>query len=190
MFGTDSDKNNPAPAAPATSSPTGTAPLIEPTSTADPVPPPNTTIAPAPAPAPVPNQTAPYLEMPKPESNSTPGSTSFLTSGSAASKPVSGTPAMPTPVAIPPEGSDELMKIKQQALQNLAPLIDKLDQPPEERFKTLMMMIRASDNPQYLDEAYGAANGIKDEKQKAQALLDVVNEINYFTQNKTGENKT
>ena len=46
------------------------------------------------------------------------------------------------------------------------------------------MMIQASDDQSLIQQAYDAANSITDEKIKAQALLDVVNEINYFTQNK------
>jgi hypothetical protein len=45
-----------------------------------------------------------------------------------------------------------------------------------------MMMIQASDNADLIPEAYETANQIPDEKVRAQALLDVVNEINYFTQ--------
>jgi hypothetical protein len=78
--------------------------------------------------------------------------------------------------------TDDLVKMKQQALQHLEPLVDKLDQTPEEKFKTTMMLIQASDNSDLLKEAYEAANAIKDEKARAHALLDVVNEINYFTQ--------
>jgi len=47
----------------------------------------------------------------------------------------------------------------------------------------LMMMIQASDNQELVKAAYDAAHSIPDEKVKAQALLDIVNEINYFTQN-------
>jgi hypothetical protein len=81
---------------------------------------------------------------------------------------------------------DELLKLKQQALQNLAPLVDHLDQDPEAKFKTTMMMIQASDNADLIPDAYEAANKIQDEKVRAQALLDVVNEINYFTQHPSG----
>lgn len=80
-----------------------------------------------------------------------------------------------------PDG-EELLDIKQRALQSLTPLIDQLDQTAEEKFKTLMMLIQASDNSELVKEAYAAANEITDEKIRAQALLDVVNEINYFTQ--------
>jgi hypothetical protein len=45
-----------------------------------------------------------------------------------------------------------------------------------------MMLIQASDDQSLVQSAYDAANQITDEKARAQALLDVVNEINYFTQ--------
>lgn len=81
-----------------------------------------------------------------------------------------------------PIGSDDLMNIKQQALNQLSPLVGHLDQTPEEKFRTTMMMIQASDNQDLVKDAYAAAQEITDEKAKAQALLDIVNEINYFTQ--------
>jgi hypothetical protein len=91
--------------------------------------------------------------------------------------------AKPTAASLVSDGNeDELLKLKQQALQSLAPLVDHLDQDPNEKFKTTMMMIQASDNADLIPEAYDAANKIPDEKARAQALLDVINEINYFTQ--------
>jgi hypothetical protein len=77
---------------------------------------------------------------------------------------------------------DNLLDIKRQALQQLTPLIDRLDQTPEEKFRTTMMMIQASDNNSLVKQAYEAAQQITDENARAQALLDIVNEINYFTQ--------
>ncbi len=95
----------------------------------------------------------------------------------------------PTPTAAPAPsagGSSDLISLKQQALQSLSPLLAHLDQSPEEKFKTTMMMIQASDDQSLVQTAYDAAQSITDEKEKAQALLDIVNEINYFTQQGTG----
>jgi hypothetical protein len=86
--------------------------------------------------------------------------------------------ATATPVAI----DNDLLELKQKALQDLTPLVSKLDQTPDEKFRTTMMMIQASDNKALLPDAYTAAQAIPDEKMRAQALLDVINEINYFTQ--------
>lgn len=80
-----------------------------------------------------------------------------------------------------PLADDKLLDIKKQALGELSPLVSHLDQSPEEKFKTTMMMIQAADNQALIPEAYAAAKDISDEKARAQALLDIVNEINYFT---------
>jgi hypothetical protein len=77
--------------------------------------------------------------------------------------------------------SSSLLDIKQQALQSLSPLLGHLDQTPEEKFRTTMMLIQASDNQDLVKVAFESAQAITDEKVRAQALLDIVNEINYFT---------
>lgn len=76
---------------------------------------------------------------------------------------------------------ETLVGIKQQALEQLNPLVDQLEQSPEERFRTTMMMIQASDNQELIKQAFEVAQKIDDDKARAQALLDVINEINYFT---------
>ncbi len=78
------------------------------------------------------------------------------------------------------QDSGDLTSLKQQALQELSPLLGQLDQTPEEKFRTTMMMIQAADDQTLIPTAYEAAKQIKDDKARAQALLDVVNEINYF----------
>ncbi len=75
----------------------------------------------------------------------------------------------------------ELIDIKQHALSELAPLIDQLDLPPEEKFHAIMMVIQATDDQNLVKAAYEAAHSIEDEKIRGQALLSIVNEINYFT---------
>lgn len=85
----------------------------------------------------------------------------------------------PTPQ---PGVDNDLVNIKQQALSQLSPLVSHLDQTAEEKFRTTMMMIQATDDQSLLKEAYDAAQKIEDDKIRAQALLDVINEINYFTQ--------
>jgi hypothetical protein len=112
----------------------------------------------------------------------------------ADSHPASVTPeaALPSPSTTPVSaeskqsdlivsaGDDSLINIKQMALQQLKPLVGHLDQTPEEQFRTTMMMIQAADDQSLISKAYQAASAITDQKVRAQALLDVVNEINYF----------
>lgn len=77
--------------------------------------------------------------------------------------------------------TSELFDIKQAALKQLRPLVQHLDQSPEERFETILMMLRSSDDATLVQAAFEAAQAIEDEKRKADALLDVVNEVNYLT---------
>jgi hypothetical protein len=99
-------------------------------------------------------------------------------------------PVHPSNTIATTAGDDDLLGLKQQALQNLQPLVSHLDQSPQEKFRTTMMLIQATDNSALVKQAYEAANQITDEKTRAQALLDVVNEINYFTQPHGGEPET
>ena len=78
----------------------------------------------------------------------------------------------------------DLINIKHDALSELSPLVSHIDQTPTEKFRTLMMMIQGADDKSLIKPAYEAAKAIEDEKERAQALLDIVNEINYFTQPK------
>lgn len=102
--------------------------------------------------------------------------------------PSSVTPSLTTPqrsITPAPGGDDGLLAIKQQALAQLSPLVDKLDQTPEEKFRLTMTMIQASDDHSLIKTAYDAAQKISDEKIRAESLLSIVNEVNYFSQKAT-----
>lgn len=112
----------------------------------------------------------------------------FNAQANAPAPPPTDDPATPpaaeetvTPSGAPVQ-NDDLLAIKQNALKQLSPLVSHLDQNPEEKFRTTMMMIQAADDQSLIKDAYEAAQNISDEKARAQALLDIVNEINYFTQ--------
>lgn len=98
-------------------------------------------------------------------------------------KPQTTTPDM-TDTDLSSGSDSELDGIKNKALKEITPLLDKLDLPPLEKFKTIMMTIQAGDNKELIPSAYQAAEKIESESEKAQALLDVINEINYFSNNK------
>ena len=92
------------------------------------------------------------------------------------------TPSLSSSPSLSPSSSTDLAELKKKALNELSPLVQLLDQEPSDKFKTLMMMIQASDDQSLIPQAYEAASKISNDKEKAQALLDVVNEINYFSQ--------
>jgi len=80
--------------------------------------------------------------------------------------------------------NSDLDEIKSKALKDITPLLDKLNLPPLEKFKTVMMTIQAGDSKELIPTAYEIAGKIDNESEKAQALLDVINEINYFSNDK------
>jgi hypothetical protein len=118
-------------------------------------------------------------------SNDTPAAPSAIPTPSSASDFIAtddkGQPDTSAP-SVSPAAGGELLDIKQQALKQLSPLVGHLNQSAEEKFRTTMMMIQASDDQSLIPTAYAAAKEISDEKTRAQALLDIINEINYFTQ--------
>jgi len=78
-------------------------------------------------------------------------------------------------------GSSELDGIKLDALKELRPLMDKVELPAEEKFDTYLMLIRSTDDKTLIDPAHKAAQGIADEKRKAEALLEIIKEIDYLS---------
>ncbi len=106
---------------------------------------------------------------------------SFATDAPApVSDPVAN--AETAPVLAPGFGdSPELDSMKKSALEDLRPLVEKLDLPADEKFDTLLLLIRSTDDKSLLASAHEAARGIVDETKRAQALLDVIKEIDYFS---------
>ncbi len=88
-------------------------------------------------------------------------------------------PPMPAPAPAMP--ATDLDGIKKNALEELRPLMDKVDLPAEEKFDTYLMLIRSTDDSSLIAPAYAAAQSISDEKRRAEALLDVVKEIDYLS---------
>lgn len=88
-------------------------------------------------------------------------------------------PVAPEPSPTPALGGD-LESIKKGALNDLRPLVDKLDVSPEEKFDTYLLLLRSTDDQALIPQAYEAARNIGDEARKAQALLDIIKEIDYL----------
>jgi hypothetical protein len=86
---------------------------------------------------------------------------------------------MPTPLSSTP--ATDLEGVKKDAIQELRPLIDHIDLPPEEKFDTYLLLIRSTDDATLIAPAHTAAVSITDEKRKAEALLDIIKEIDYLS---------
>lgn len=74
--------------------------------------------------------------------------------------------------------------IKKDALGELRPLVDKLTVSPEEKFDTYLLLIRSTDDDSLIGPAHEAAKAIPDEARRAEALLDIIKEIDYLSQQK------
>lgn len=102
-------------------------------------------------------------------------------------EPVAAMPTMPDPVmaqpAMPtmPAMSGDLESIKKDALSELRPLVDKLNVAPEEKFDTYLLLLRSTDDQALIGPAHEAARNITDEARRAQALLDIIKEIDYLS---------
>lgn len=82
--------------------------------------------------------------------------------------------------ASPAQTDGSLDGIKQEALGELRPLVDKLNVSPEEKFDTYLLLIRSTDDKSLVAPAHEAAKAIKDEAKRADALLNVIKEIDYL----------
>lgn len=80
--------------------------------------------------------------------------------------------------------SGTLDSIKKDALQELRPLMDKVELPAEEKFDTYLMLIRSTDDAELIAPAHTAAAAIADEKRRAEALLEIIKEIDYLSRDK------
>lgn len=128
--------------------------------------------APEPTPAPTADTSAPAADASTP---TTPAPQPEVAEAASAVPPVAEAPA------VTPAPTTDLDGIKKDALGELRPLIDKVDLPAEEKFDTYLMLIRSTDDASLIAPAHTAAQGIADEKRRAEALLDIVKEIDYLS---------
>jgi hypothetical protein len=89
--------------------------------------------------------------------------------------------AVPPADTFAPVVADDLTPIKNEAINELRPLVDKLNLQPEEKFDTYLLLLRSTDDRTLIAPAHAAAQSITDEARKAQALLDIIKEIDYLS---------
>lgn len=92
-----------------------------------------------------------------------------------------------TPPNVNPLGhnvdSGALGDIRLQVISELRPLVNRLDfLAPADKFDTLLLLIRTIDDSSLIPMAHQTAMAIPDEVKRAQALLDILKEIDFFTQ--------
>lgn len=99
----------------------------------------------------------------------------------AAAEPELEIPAAPLEMPAMPAAAGELDDVRQEALTELRPLVDKLNVPAEEKFDTYLLLIRSTDDKTLIAPAHEAAKAITDETRRAQALYDIIKEIDFLS---------
>jgi hypothetical protein len=89
----------------------------------------------------------------------------------------------PKPDDDAPEPQSELSALRNRTLEALLPIVDNVEEAPERKFEILMTVVRSSNDPALLNKALNTAQQIHDTNSKANALLEVLNEINYHLKN-------
>lgn len=100
------------------------------------------------------------------------------------SKPTTATPPSANPLGHNVDNG-ALGDIRLQVISELRPLVNRLDfLAPADKFDTLLLLIRTIDDSSLIPMAHQTAMAIPDEVKRAQALLDILKEIDFFTQKK------
>ncbi len=96
-------------------------------------------------------------------------------------EPVAQLKSAKTPTTVTPVADNDLDNVKNEAIKELRPLVDKLNISAEEKFDTYLLLIRSTDDKTLIAPAHEAAKNITDESRRAQALLDVIKEIDFLS---------
>lgn len=75
-------------------------------------------------------------------------------------------------------GDPDLDRVKSSALSDLRPIIEKIDIPAEKKFEVYKEIIDSQNDKACIEPAYNAAKNISNEKERAEALLFVIEAIN------------
>jgi hypothetical protein len=78
--------------------------------------------------------------------------------------------------------NNELDNARTRASQALAPLLSSLDTDPQDKFEMSLNAIRLTSDPSLVNAALDTALTIEDPTERATALMDLINEINYLQQ--------
>jgi hypothetical protein len=84
-------------------------------------------------------------------------------------------------IQTPQSNSGDLETIKKDALKELRPLVEKLELSAEEKFDIYLLLLRSTDDTTLIAPAHATAQQIEDESKRAQALLDIIKEIDFLS---------
>jgi hypothetical protein len=70
-----------------------------------------------------------------------------------------------------------LNNVRSRALQDIKPLLDKLDVPADQKFDIYIEVLKASNDQSLIEPAYNLTSDIADETKRADDLLTIIREI-------------
>ncbi len=159
-----------SPADPAGAPNLASAPSVPPT-------PQDAPLTPPADPAPQPPTSPQSQPAPEPSAPGTPTISSHLDStlsSDHASEPRPSSDLTPNPELANAPGAQ---KVKERALRDLVPLLDRVNIKPDQKFKLCRDIFEELHDYSVLDQAYEAASNIKDEDQRVDSLLYLVESI-------------
>lgn len=99
---------------------------------------------------------------------------------------VEETPSLEGPTPIIGSGGgggsadSDLGKVKSMALSDLRPVLESIDMPAESKFKIYKDIIEVTQDKASIEPAYSAAKAISNDKERAEALLYIIETIDKF----------
>ncbi|MDR3298123.1 MAG: hypothetical protein LBT19_02010 [Candidatus Nomurabacteria bacterium] len=76
-----------------------------------------------------------------------------------------------------PSSDSDLGKVKSMALSDLLPVLNEVDMPAESKFKIYKDIIEVTNDKASIEPAYTAAKAISSDKERAEALLYIIETI-------------
>lgn len=91
--------------------------------------------------------------------------------------PQMGMPSMSSTFSRPMGYGSDISKVKEAALKELFPIMDRVEVEPEKRFLLYQEMLSTMRDKAVIAPAYEAARQIRDDKVRADSLLYLINSI-------------
>ena len=92
----------------------------------------------------------------------------------AAAEPAPAMPAMSAVPSVASYGDPDIAQVKEAALRELFPLMDKINVNPVQKFRIYKDIVELTHDKSVIEPAYSAARKISDERARAEALLFLV----------------
>ncbi len=133
--------------------------------------------APAPIPTPAPMPAPMPMPMPEPVKAAAPAKEEKAKEAPVSHKKEEKEPISEPKTPFMENGNLGISQVKEAALRELAPILSKLDVPAEQKFDIYKTVIDNYHDSSVIEAAYYAASKIKDDRDRGEALLYLIDSI-------------